>query len=136
MQIIDGHPFTAEDVLSLYYDCILDPNVPSWQGAGTWTLGGKVAELEKHYDYIIKWHFAEAFPVYLLGIWICLTSVAPARHVLKPYHPKYNPEKNLRRIHQCLPPNDLPPVVLGAWVPVYLKEDEALIMKRNHNIGR
>jgi len=127
----DGHPFTAEDVLFTYYDCILDPNVPSWQGAGTWTLGGKVVELEKVDDYTIKWHFAEPFPVYLLWYLDLLDfSVAPA-HVLKPYHPKYNPEKTYEEFINALPPNDLPPVVLGAWVPVYLKEDEALIMKRN-----
>jgi len=127
----DGHPFTADDVLFTYYDCILDPNVPSWQGAGTWTLDGKVVELEKVDDYTIKWHFAEAFPVYLLWYMDLLDfSVAPA-HVLKPHHPKYNSEKTYEEFINALPPDDLPPVVLGAWVPVYLKEDEALIMKRN-----
>ncbi len=127
----DGHPFTADDVLFTYYDCILDPNVPSWQGAGTWTVGGEVAKLEKVDDYTIRWHFAKAFPVYLLWYMGYLNfSVAPA-HVLKPYHPKYNPDATYESFINALPPDKLPPVVLGAWVPVYFKEDEALIMKRN-----
>uniref|UniRef100_A0A7V4TKF1 ABC transporter substrate-binding protein n=1 Tax=Candidatus Caldatribacterium saccharofermentans TaxID=1454753 RepID=A0A7V4TKF1_9BACT len=127
----DGHPFTADDVLFTYYDCILDPHVPSWQGAGTWTVGGEVAQLEKVDDYTIRWHFAKPFPVYLLWYMGYLNfSVAPA-HVLKPYHPKYNPEKTYEDFINALPPHKLPPVVLGAWVPVYFKEDEALIMKRN-----
>lgn len=127
----DGEPFTADDVLFTYYDCILDPKVPSWQNVGTWTVGGKVTELEKVDDYTIRWHFGKPFPVYLLWYMGYLNfSVAPA-HVLKQYHPKYNPNATYESFINCLPPNKLPPVVMGPWVPVYFEEDKALIMKRN-----
>ena len=127
----DGEPFTADDVLFTYYDCIIDPKVSSWQNAGTWTVGGEVTKLEKVDDYMIKWHFAKAFPVYLLWYMDYLDfSVAPA-HVLKKYHPKYNPQATYESFINCLPPNKLPPVVMGPWVPVHFEEDKALIMKRN-----
>lgn len=127
----DGEPFTADDVLFTYYDCIIDPKVSSWQSAGTWTVGGEVTKLEKVDDYMIKWHFAKAFPVYLLWYMDYLDfSVAPA-HVLKKYHPKYNLQATYESFINCLPPDKLPPVVMGPWVPVYFEEDKALIMKRN-----
>jgi len=127
----DGHPFTADDVLFTYYDCILDPHVPSWQGPGTWTIDGKLVELEKIDDYTIRWKFPKPFPYYLLWYMDYLDfSIAPA-HVLKPFHPKYNPNATYESFINCLPPNKLPPVVLGPWVPVAFEEDKYLIMKRN-----
>jgi len=127
----DGIEFTADDVLFTYYDCILDPQVPSWHDPGTWTVAGKVTELEKVDDYTIRWHFGAPFPVYLMWYMDYLDfSIAPS-HVLKKFHPKYNPSATYVSFVNCLPPDALPPVVLGCWVPVQFEEDKALIMKRN-----
>ncbi len=127
----DGVEFTADDVLFTYYDCIIDAKVPSWRSAGTWTVGGVVTELKKVDNYTIEWHFAKPFPVYLLWYMDYLDfSIAP-KHVLEKFHPKYNPDSTYEKFINALPPDVLPPVVLGAWVPVKFEEDKALIMRRN-----
>ncbi len=127
----DGVEFTADDVLFTYYDYILDPRVPSWQSAGTWTMGGKVTELEKVDKYTIKWHFGVPYPVYILWYMDYLDfSVAPS-HVLKKFHPEYNAAATYKSFIDSLPPDAIPPVVLGCWVPVRFEEDKALLMKRN-----
>jgi len=49
----------------------------------------------------------------------------------KPHHPRYDKKADYVRFENCLPPQALPPVVLGPWVPVYYKTDELLAMRRN-----
>ena len=127
----DGTEFTADDVLWTYYDCILDPQVPSWTNAGTWTVAGKVTELEKVDKYTIRWRFGAPYPVYLLWYMDYLDFSVSPKHVLQKYHPKYNPSSTYEKFINALPPDALPPVVLGPWVPVKFEEDKALIMKRN-----
>ncbi|MGQ9630022.1 MAG: ABC transporter substrate-binding protein [bacterium] len=127
----DGAPFTADDVLWTYYDNILDPKVPSWQSAGTWTVGGKVTELEKVDDYTIRWHFGKAYPIYLLWYMDYLDFSISPKHVLQKFHPKYNPDSTYEKFINALPPDALPVVVLGPWTPVKFEEDKALIMRRN-----
>jgi peptide/nickel transport system substrate-binding protein len=127
----DGVEFTADDVLWTYYDMIIDPQVPSFQEAGTWTIGGKVTELEKVDKYTIRWHFGAPFPVYILWRMDYLDFSVSPKHLLSKYHPKYNPSSTYQQLINAQPPDALPPVVLGAWVPVVFEEDKALIMKRN-----
>jgi len=127
----DGVPFTADDVLFTYYDCILDPHVPSWQSASTWTMDGEVTKLEKIDDYTIRFHFGIPFPIYIFNYMDYLDfSVAP-KHVLQKFHPKYNPDATYESFIRCLPPEDLPPVVLGPWVPVKYEPERILVMRRN-----
>jgi len=127
----DGVEFTAEDVLFTYRDNILDDAVTSWQSAGAWTFGDKVTELEKVDDYTIKWHFGKAFPIRAFYLMDYLDlSVSPA-HIYKHYHPKYNSEMTYSNYQNATPPEDLPPVVLGPWVPVKYEPDQILVMERN-----
>ncbi|MCK4618295.1 ABC transporter substrate-binding protein, partial [Candidatus Aerophobetes bacterium] len=60
----DGVEFTADDVLFTYYDCHLDSHIPSFLGAGAWTINGKLTELEKVDKYTIRWRFGAGFPLY------------------------------------------------------------------------
>jgi peptide/nickel transport system substrate-binding protein len=128
----DGVPFTADDVMFEWEDIINDPNVNNWVKTSGWTWpDGSVATLEKVDDYTIKWTFPVSKPVekfYQMDEGDF--SVAPA-HLLKPLHPKYNPEMDYKEFADALPPNKLPHVTMGPWVPVEYKTDELLIMRRN-----
>ena len=127
----DGVEFTADDVLFTYNDCILDPTVPHWQSAGTWTMDGKVTELEKVDDYTIKWHFGTAYPIYIFYYMDYLDfSVAP-KHVLARHHPTYNSGSTYEKFIHALPPEDIPPVTLGPWTPVEWVPEQLLVMRRN-----
>jgi peptide/nickel transport system substrate-binding protein len=127
----DGHPFTAADVLFTWHDLILDAKVRHHASRSTWQINGEDVRLERIDDYTIRWTFPVPRPVQLLfkmdeGDF----SVSPA-HVLKPHHPRHNAKANYVRFENCLPPQSLPPVVLGPWVPVQYKTDELLVMRRN-----
>lgn len=127
----DGVEFTADDVLFTYYDNILDDHVPSWASKGVWTYGGKVTELEKVDKYTIKWHFGVSRPIAaFFHMDFPEFSVGPA-HVYKKYHPKYNPNMTYDEYINCTPPEKLPPVVLGPFVPVLYKPDQIMILVRN-----
>lgn len=127
----DGVELTADDVLFTYNDNILDPQVTSWKTASAWTFGGKVTELEKVDDYTIRWHFGVAFPyrVFFLMDYHDF-DVAPA-HVYKQYHPKYNDSMDYEDYTNVAPPDAVPPVVIGPWVPVIYRSEQIMIMVRN-----
>lgn len=128
----DGAPFTADDVMFTWEDLINDPNIVRFGPKGDgFNLGGQPSILEKVDDYTIRWTFAEAFPYQLFynmdeGDF----NVSPA-HVLKDVHPKYNASIDYKAFQDILPPDRLPAVTLGPWVPVEYKTDEILIMRRN-----
>ncbi len=127
----DGEPFTAEDVAFTYRDNILDEAVTSWQSKGAWTFGDKVTELEIVDDYTFKWHFGKSFPIQALYLMDYLDfSVAPA-HVYKPMHPKYNDEATYSDFNEATPPQNLPAVVLGPWVPVKYRSGQQMALVRN-----
>jgi peptide/nickel transport system substrate-binding protein len=127
----DGHPFTTDDVIFTWEDCILDDNVQSFSSRTAWQINGKQVKLKALDKYTLKWTFPVPFPVRMLfqmderdfGI-------APA-HILKPFHPRYNPKADYLSFENCLTPEQLPPVTMGAWIPVYYKTDEILVMRRN-----
>jgi len=127
----DGVEFTADDVLFTYYDCHVDPHIPSFTSAGTWTMNGKLTELEKVDDYTIRWHFGAAFPLPIL-FRMGRYGLAPApRHVLAKHHPKYNPDATYENFINCLPPDHLPVVTLGPWVPVKFEPARFIVARRN-----
>jgi alpha-galactoside transport system substrate-binding protein len=128
----DGQPFTADDVLFTWNDVILDPGVvKAWTKRSAWQIDGKDINLEKVDDYTIKWTFPIEKPAYKLFDMNELTwSVAPS-HVLKPFHPKYTPSSDYQKFQDALPPNALPVVTMGPWVPVEYKTDELMIFRRN-----
>lgn len=127
----DGEPFTADDVMFTYYDYILDDNIPSWAGTSAWTYGGKVTELEKVDDYTIRWHFGIAFPIHALYNMGYLNFSVVPKHVYENFHPKYNEAATYDELLTATPPDDLPAVTLGPWVPVAYEPGQQLIMVRN-----
>jgi len=126
----DGVEFTAEDVLFTYQDNIINPKVP-FGSAGPWTFNGKVTELEKVDDYTIKWHFGTAFPVQAFFQMARGSLPIEAAHLYKQYHPKYNSEATYSEYQEKTPPEALPAVVLGSFVPVEYKPDQVMVLVRN-----
>jgi peptide/nickel transport system substrate-binding protein len=128
----DGHPFTADDVIFTWEDLINDPNVVRLGVKGeAFNLNGIPSTLEKVDDYTIRWTFATPRPMQLFyymdeGDF----NVSPA-HVLKSLHPKYDSSIDYTSFSNILPPDLLPAVTMGPWVPVEYKTDELLIMRRN-----
>lgn len=127
----DGVEFTADDVLFTYYDNILDPHVPSFQSAGTWTFGGKVTEVEKVDEYTIRWHFGAAYPVRALYLMDSFLNAPLPAHVFKAYHPKYNPDMTYDDYNRAAPPDALPQVVLGPFVPAAYVPGQLIVYVRN-----
>lgn len=128
----DGVEFTADDVLFWYYDNILDDQVPNRGTAGSWTFGGKVTELEKIAAYTIRWHFGEPFPLRVLfEMGDPVKSIVAPAHICKHFHPKYNPEMTYQDYLMSTPPEAVPAVTLGAFVPVAYKEGQQMVFVRN-----
>jgi len=127
----DGEPFTSEDVLFVWEDLILDPNVNSWQGASNWEFDGQLTQLEAVDDYTILWTFPVEKPVHKFYSMDELDFDIHPAHILKPLHPKYNPDTDYVAFENALPPDKVPPVVMGPWVAVEYKTDELVVLRRN-----
>jgi peptide/nickel transport system substrate-binding protein len=128
----DGEPFTADDVIFTWEDLLNDPQIVRLGVKGdAFNLDGKPSTLEKIDDFTIRWTFALPFPRNLFYIMDEGDfNVSPA-HILKPVHPKYDTSTDYKSFQDALPPDALPAVTLGPWVPVEYKTDELLIMRRN-----
>jgi peptide/nickel transport system substrate-binding protein len=127
----DGEPFTSADVIFTWEDYILDPNVNSWVQASNFTWDGETATLEAIDDYTIKWTFPVPFPKDKYYLMDDEQFIIMPMHQMKPLHPKYNTDMDYKSFENALPPDALPAVTMGAWVPVEYKTDELLIMRRN-----
>ncbi len=126
----DGAPFTTEDIRFLWEDNIQDPNVQTWTNASFWTIDGEPITLNVVDDYTFEMVFPVAKPTkFLYNLTNLQFSPGPA-HILKPFHPKYG-GKDYQSYRDALPPNKLPVVTMGPWVPVEYKTDEFLVMRRN-----
>ncbi|MFZ1813216.1 MAG: ABC transporter substrate-binding protein, partial [Rhizobiaceae bacterium] len=126
----DGVEFTTEDIMFLWEDNIMDPNVTTWTNASFWTIDGQPVTLEALDDYTLKFTFPVAKPTkFLYNLTNQNFSPGPA-HILKPFHPKYG-GTDYQSYTDALPPNKLPVVTMGPWVPVEYKTDEFLVMRRN-----
>jgi peptide/nickel transport system substrate-binding protein len=128
----DGAPFTADDVMFTWEDIILDPGVTrSWTKRSAWQIDGQDITLEKVDDFTIRWTFPVPNPTYkLFDMNELVWSVAP-KHVLSPFHPKYDSSKDYQAFADALPPNALPVVTMGPWIPVDYKTDEIMVFRRN-----
>lgn len=129
----DGEPFNADDVIFTWEDLISDPQVIRLGGNkdDAFNTDGQPTTLEKVDDFTIKFTFAAVKPVekyYLMNEENF--NISPA-HVLKPLHPKYNTDMDYKEYADALPPDKLPAVTMGPWVPYEYKTDELLIMRRN-----
>jgi len=124
----DGEPFTSEDVMFMWNDNILDPNIATWSNADTFGEGTKLEALD---DYTIRWTFADSKPVQQLYNMAFFKMCPGPAHVLKPLHPKYNKDASYQNYVNALSPDAMPVVTMGAWAPVYHKADQLLVMRRN-----
>jgi peptide/nickel transport system substrate-binding protein len=128
----DGQPFTADDVIFTWEDLINDPQVVRLGIKGdSFDLDGQPSTLEKVDDYTIRWTFALPFPRHLFYRMDEQDfNISPA-HILQPLHPKNDSSMDYKSFQDALPPDALPAVTMGPWVPVEYRTDELLIMRRN-----
>lgn len=127
----DGEPFTADDVMFTYQDLILNKNITTFGSADAWVYGGEQTKLEKVDDYTIKWHFAVKKPIHSFYNMDYLDFGVSPKHVYKHFHPKYNENASYDDFMNATPPDDLPAVTLGPWVPTKYEPGQQLVMVRN-----
>ena len=127
----DGVEFTAEDVMFTYHDNFMDPNVPSRSGPGTWTYGGNLTDLEQMDKYTIRFTFGIKQPIVAFFRMDPYDFSVVAAHIYKPLHPKYNSKATYESYLAASPPDSLPAVALGAFVPVAYKPNQQLVYVRN-----
>ena len=128
----DGDPFDAEDVMFYWEDNVQDPNVSAVpSGTGTPERFGVNTKLEALDPYTIKWTFEEVRPTQYLYA-MAYDSFCPGpSHILKPQHPKYNPDNTYEEYKNAFPPEYMNIPVMGAWVPVEYRPDDIIVMRRN-----
>ncbi len=127
----DGVPFTADDVIFTYENYILDPQVPSWVEADAWTYNGKVTTLEKIDDYTVRFTFGEARPYTAFYRMDVSDFAVVPKHVFSKFHPAFTEGATYQELLTSAPPQDLPPVTLGAFIPVEYRPGEQMILVRN-----
>ncbi|RCW62411.1 ABC transporter substrate-binding protein [Halanaerobium sp. ST460_2HS_T2] len=127
----DGEAFTADDVLFTYNDLILNDNIPTFGSKEAWVYGGQQTELEKINDYKIKWHFGVERPVHAFYNMDYLDFAVSPKHVYKHFHPDYNQDATYDDFVSATPPDDLPVVTLGPWIPTKYEAGQQLVMVRN-----
>ena len=125
----DGVPFTSEDVIFMWEDNIVDPNVSPLNGASRETFGSDTT-LKAVDDYTVEWTFAEAFPrQYLFNMAYGDFCPGPA-HILKTKHPKYA-DTTYDEYRNGFPPEMLNWPVMGAWAPVEYRPEDIVVLRRN-----
>lgn len=126
----DGVPFTSADVMFLWEDNILDPNVTPAVGTTEATFG-EGTKLEALDDYTIKWTFKQPFATQYLYQMAYGNMCPNPAHILKEHHPKYNPQATYETYKNFPPPEYMNYPVLGAWVVTGYRPDDIVIMRRN-----
>jgi len=93
----DGQPFTADDILFVYEDVLMNkeltPTFPQWL-----TVKGKPVKVEKVDDYTIKFIFDEPMPLFLYQLAKPIDANAllyAPKHYMKQFHPKYTSKEEL-----------------------------------------
>ncbi|MGI9505140.1 MAG: ABC transporter substrate-binding protein, partial [Geminicoccaceae bacterium] len=124
----DGDPFDTEDVRFWWEDNIEDENVTSRLAAGTLAPGAKMEVIDA---YTFRFSFDEPQADTVLESLAYIQGCPGPSHVLKDKHPKYNSDATYEGYTNALPADMVPPVVLGAWVPVQHKPDELVVLRRN-----
>jgi len=124
----DGDGFDADDVMFLWQDNILDKNVPAWASPSTFGEDTILTKVDKN---TVRWNFAQAFPTQNLFTMGFFTFCPGPSHLLKPQHPKYNPDATYDSYNKAFGPDELPGVTMGAWVPALHKSDEIIVLRRN-----
>ncbi|NLE57794.1 MAG: ABC transporter substrate-binding protein [Planctomycetes bacterium] len=146
----DGAPFTADDILFWYNDCLLNtdltPALPTWIKNGD----GSAALVEKVDTYTVRFTYQgpmTTFPTELAyrdGGDRSLAAFLPA-HYLKQYHPNYTPQAEIDKMVseagakswielfmiKATPPENPDRPVMAAWMPTTRISDELFILERN-----
>ncbi|WP_421723581.1 ABC transporter substrate-binding protein [Bauldia sp.] len=124
----DGEPFDTEDVAFWWDDNVHDDNVASRMPKDGMGEGTTMEVIDSH---TFKFTFKEPQgPSRVQSLAYIQGCPGPA-HILKPEHPKYNPDATYDSYRSAQPADMLPPVVLGPWVPVIHRPDEIVVMRRN-----
>lgn len=123
----DGNAFDAEDVRFWYEDNVQDENIGSRLAKDGFGGG---AELTVVNDYTVSFKFAEPQGELVVESLAYIQGCPGPSHILKKKHPKYGGE-SYDAYASALPADGVPPVVLGAWVPVAYKPDELVVLRRN-----
>ncbi len=126
----DGDPFDSEDVIFYWEDAVLDPEVTPLNGASPETFG-QGTTLEAIDAYTIRWTFTEPFPRQLLYNMGYGNFCPGPSHILKPLHPRYNPDATYESFRTAFGPDYMNFPVMGAWVVVEHRPDDIVIMRRN-----
>ncbi|WDR04342.1 ABC transporter substrate-binding protein [Devosia algicola] len=126
----DGAPFNADDVMFYWEDNILDPNLTPVTGTTQETFGAGTT-LEKVDDNTVLWTFKTPFPKQVLYQMAYGDFCPGPAHLLKPEHPKYNPDNTYEDFKNAFPPEYMNYPVMGAWVPVEYRPDDIIVMRRN-----
>ncbi len=124
----DGDPFDTEDVRFWWEDNVEDENVTSRMPAGSFAAGAKLTILDATN---FKFNFDAPQAETLVESLAYIQGCPGPSHVLKDHHPKYNSDATYESYTAALPNDVVPPVVLGAFVPVVHKPDELVVMRRN-----
>jgi len=124
----DGDAFDVEDVRFWYEDNVQDENVASRMAKDNFGGG---ASLEVIDDHTFKFVFSEPQAETVIENLAYIQGCPGPSHVLKDQHPNYNSDATYDSYTQSLPNDLVPPVVLGAWVPVLHRPDELVVMRRN-----
>lgn len=125
----DGHPFTSEDIMFYWNDNVQDTNVAAFASPDTFGAGTQLRAVD---DYTIEWRFEETSSAQVLFQMAFFQFCPGPAHVLKPHHPKYNPDTSYDQYRNALPASgSLPIATMGAWVPVVHRTDEIIVLRRN-----
>jgi len=124
----DGNAFDTEDVAFWWNDNVQDRNVQSRLSADS--FGGEGTKLEVIDPYTFKFIFTAPQSENIIEGLAYIQGCPGPSHILKASHPKYGGE-SYDAYTNVQPADVMPPVGLGAWIPVLHKPDELVVMRRN-----
>lgn len=124
----DGDPFDTEDIAFWYDDNVQNADVNSRIAKDGFGGGAKLEVIDA---YTFKFVFAAPQSNTVLEGLAYIQGCPGPSHVLKAFHPTYNPDKTYDDYLNAMPADKVPVPGLGAWVPVEHKPDELVILRRN-----
>ena len=90
MKWSDGHPFTADDIVFVFEDCLANTELYKTPPA-LWTIGGQMCKVSKVDDVTVKFKFAGPYGMFLQQMATPLgqhPTLFP-KHYCTKFHPKY-----------------------------------------------
>jgi peptide/nickel transport system substrate-binding protein len=124
----DGDPFDVEDIRFWYEDNVQNEKVSTRMAKDSFGGGAAFEVIDEH---TFKFTFPSPQAETLLEGLAYIQGCPGPSHVLKETHPDYNTDSTYEQYVGSQPNDLVPPVVLGAWVPVVHQPDELVVMRRN-----